>query len=50
MTQIEGSQPQHKRAISWPRRSKQWADCLDFISKIDESQMQEMRLREVALP
>ncbi len=26
------------------------ADCLDFVSKIDESQMQELRLREVALP
>ncbi len=27
-----------------------WADCLDFISKINESEMQELRLREVALP
>ncbi len=25
-------------------------DCLDFISKIDESEIQELRLREVALP
>ena len=26
------------------------ADCLDFISKIDEKEMQELQVREVAAP
>ncbi len=26
------------------------ADCLDFISKIEEKEMQELQVREVALP
>ncbi len=50
MTQIEGSSASAETRDLVAKALEAMGGLLAFISKIDESQMQELRLREVALP